>query len=50
MESGEEDGVATLHHHEGEPVQAEADGWVNRNDLLAVPAIVSAREEHAKER
>ena len=33
MESGEGSGVATLHHHEGMPVQAEADGWVNRNDL-----------------
>ena len=33
MESGGGSGAVTLHHHEGMPVQAEADGWVNRNDL-----------------
>ena len=33
MESGEGRGEATLRHHEGAPVQAEAMGWVNRNDL-----------------
>ena len=47
MESGEGSGVATLHHHEGAPVQAEAMGWVNRNDLPGCFAIVSAREKHA---